>query len=151
MRNEAYSETHENKQCFTHRIKEKHVAVLMAGGGEDTGNQLLKALDRKAGRSHNGSSYRWAVAVAESGDLQLELQVIPLPLSQVTAKPQLLEDSAAVHVAKAWPITATYFNGSVGLRGPVPVLFAEQPEELRSRISRDPSTFMLHLNRAMKR
>jgi hypothetical protein len=144
MCNAAYSETHKNKECFTHRIKEKHVAVLMAGGGEDTGNQLLKALDRKAGRSHNGSSYRWAVAVAESGDLQLELQVIP-------AKPQLLEDSAAVHVAKAWPITATYFNGSVGLRGPVPVLFAEQPEELRSRISRDPSTFMLHLNRAMKR
>jgi hypothetical protein len=44
-----------------------------------------------------------------------------------------------------------YFNGSKGLRGPVPKLFAEQPEELRFKLSRDPDTFMLHLNKAMKR
>jgi hypothetical protein len=133
------------------RIKEKHIAVRMIGGGDDTGNQLLRELDKKAGRSHNGSSYRWAVAATDDGDVQLQLQVIPLPASAIAAKPQLAEDNAVVCVARAWPITLTVFNGALGLRGPVPTLFAEQPEELRSRLGRDPDTFLLHLNRAMKR
>ena len=123
----------------------------MIGGGEDTANQLLRQLDKKVGRSHNGSSYRWAVAAGGDGDVQLQLQVIPLPAATIAAKPQLLDDNVAVCVVRAWPITMAYFNGSKGLRGPVPRLFAEQPEELRSKIGRDPDTFMLHLNKVMKR
>jgi hypothetical protein len=123
----------------------------MIGGREDTRNQLLKELDKKTGRSHNGSSYRWAIAATSEGDIQLQLQVIPLPASVISSRPLLLEDSAAVCVVKTWPIAIASFNGAVGLRGPVPVLFTEQPEELRSKLSRDPATFKLHLNRAVRR
>jgi hypothetical protein len=84
---------------FKSRIKEKHIAVWMIGGGDDTGNQLLRELDKKAGRSHNGSSYRWAVAATDDGDVQLQLQVILLPVSAIASKPQLAEDNAAVCVA----------------------------------------------------
>jgi hypothetical protein len=43
------------------------------------------------------------------------------------------------------------FNGAKGLSSPAPVLFTEQPEELRSWLQKDPDSFMQQLNEVMAR
>jgi hypothetical protein len=89
------------------------------------------------------------VAASETG--QLQLQLIPLPAASVNAAPILQGDNVAVKVLQTWPIKMPVFDGIQGLNGPVPILFAEQPEELRSRLLRFPDHFMLQLNKFMKK
>jgi hypothetical protein len=58
------------------------------------------------------------------------------------ARQELVDDNEAVAVVKRWDLAATLFNRAAGLSGPLPVLFTEQPEELRSRLGRDPESSM---------
>jgi hypothetical protein len=87
------------------------------------------------------------VAVSAAGNLELQLQVLPVAL----ARQELVDDNTAVAVMKRWEIAAAMFNGAKGLSGPAPVLFTEQPEELRSRLKQDPDSFMPQLNEVMAR
>jgi hypothetical protein len=91
------------------------------------------------------------VAVTTAGNLELQLQVLPASVATIMARQELVDDSAAVVVVKRWDMAATLFNGAAGLNGPQPVLFTEQPEELRSRLRRDPDSFLPKLNEAMAR
>jgi hypothetical protein len=126
--------------------------VKLAGGGLDRRNTLLEQLDRESTPSMvNGGAYRWAIAATADHTLELQLQTIPLPAARLLASPQLLEDSAAAHIACTWPLKSPRFNGEVHLRGPVPILFTDQPEELRSLLAARPDPFLPYLNRAMKR
>jgi hypothetical protein len=126
--------------------------VKLAGGGTDTRQTLLEQLDRESTPSLvNGGAYRWAIAATAERTLQLQLQMIPLPAATIQAKPELMEDSAAAHIARTWPLVSPRFNGEVHLRGPVPILFTDQPEELRSLLTARPDPFLPHLNKAMKR
>jgi hypothetical protein len=78
--------------------------------------------------------------VKPDGFLQLELQGLPAPAVVVRAHPLLrMDDVAAVQLA-AW-------EG----RGPVPVIFAENQEEIRTAIDRDEQEFGQELNNFMKR
>jgi hypothetical protein len=126
--------------------------VKLAGGGLDRRNTLLEQLDRESTPSLvNGGAYRWAIAATADHTLELQLQTIPLPAARLLASPQLLEDSAAAHIACTWPLKSPRFDGEVHLRGPVPILFTDQPEELRSLLAARPDPFLPYLNRAMKR
>jgi hypothetical protein len=122
--------------------------VKLAGGGLDRRNTLLEQLDRESTPSLvNGGAYHWAIVATADHTLELQLQTIPLPAARLLASPQLLEDS----IACTWPLKSPRFDGEVHLRGPVPILFTDQPEELRSLLSARPDPFLPYLNKAMKR
>jgi hypothetical protein len=120
-------------------------------GGDDTRQALLKELKKEHAATNAGSSFRWAVAATAGGNLEFQLQVIPAPLAAIMARQELVDDNEAVAVVKRWDLAATLLNRAAGLSGPLPVLFTEQPEELRSRLGRDLDTFLPKLNEAMTR
>jgi hypothetical protein len=107
------------------------VAVHLAGGGPDSKGKFLKDLQK-------------------GGPGKLQLQAIPLPVAEVKARPLLMADNVAVHVAASWPIKGLTFDGQAGLKGPVPVLFTTAPGELGERLAVEPDNFKLHLNKAMR-
>ena len=136
---------------FFFSIAEKSIKVTLADGGDDTRKTLRRQLKKESTKTPNGASIRWAVAAASSGGIELQLQSLPLPASLVNAKPLLLQDNIAVNVVKSWPMVADVFDGLNGLSGPVPTLFGEEPEELRTVIEADHDSFFAELNKFMTR
>ena len=94
---------------------------------------------------------RWALHGNNDGSVQLQLQVIPLPATTVVAKPLHAADDAFVHIVQGWPVVMDYFDDRNSISGPVPSLFTEQPEELRSYIKDHPDDFHKQLNRFSSR
>ena len=123
--------------------------VTLASGGDDTRNILHKQLKKESTKTPNEAAFRWAVTVTDSGRLALQLQSLPLPVATIASKPLLLQDDVAVNVVQSWPISAELFDGENGLSGPVPVLFSDQPEELRTKISDNEDGFFAQLNKFM--
>jgi hypothetical protein len=132
-------------------IQEKLVAVKLVSGAPDERQALLKSLTKGEKDKVISSSYRWAVGATAEGDLQLQLQVIPLPAKVVKATSLLCEDNMAAAVPRAWPIAGPTFRGAGGLAGPIPILFSTEPEELGGVLYEDPDAFKKHLNGVMKR
>ena len=124
--------------------------VTLSDGGDDTRKALRKQLKKEStSRAQNGAALRWAVAVSASGGLELQLQSLPVPAALVNAKPVLLQDDIAVNIVKTWPMVTEMFDGLNGLSGPVPVIFGEEPEELRTNIETDHDSFYGELNKFM--
>ena len=133
-------------------IQDGSIVVNLSSGGEDTAGALRKQLAKESTkRDPNGAALRWAFAAGPNGGCDLQLQVLPLPANYVSSKPLLLMDNVAVIVAKAWPIQIAIRDGDCGLQGPVPVLYGEQPEQVRSALEDDPAHFAADLNRFMTR
>ena len=130
-------------------IAEKTIKVTLASGGDDTRNTMRKQLKKESTKTPNGAAFRWAVTVTDSGRLALQLQSLPLPVATIASKPLLLQDDVAVNAVQSWPISAKLFDGENGLSGPVPVLFSDQPEELRTKISDNEDGFFAQLNKFM--
>ena len=130
-------------------IAEKTIKVTLASGGYDTRNTLRKQLKKESTKTPNGAAFRWAVTVTDSSRLALQLQSLPLPVATIASKPLLLQDDVAVNAVQSWPISAKLFDGANGLSGPVPVLFSDQPEELRTKISDNEDGFFAQLNKFM--
>jgi hypothetical protein len=126
--------------------------VLRECGTKDSKGEFIKQLKKEAGKKlKNGAAFRWAVAAAKEGHLQLQLQTLPAPAATVNGKLLLQADDVPVNIWGRWPISADVFDGKNGLSGPVPVLFTPQPEELRSKISADQDEFYTELNAFMGR
>jgi hypothetical protein len=117
----------------------------------DEDNSFLKTLTKGGKNKIISSSYRWAVGATAEGDLQLQLQVIPLPAKEVKATPLLCEDNVAAAVPRAWPVDSPTFRGAGGLAGPILILFSTEPGELGGVLYEDPDGFKKHLNSVMKR
>ena len=110
-------------------IQDGSIVVNLSSGGEDTAGALRKQLAKESTkRDPNGAALCWAFAAGPNSGCDLQLQVLPLPANSVFSKLLLLMDNVAVIVAKAWPIQIAVWVGDCGLQGPVPVLYAEQPE-----------------------
>jgi hypothetical protein len=125
--------------------------VKLASGAPDERESLLKTLTKGEKNKIISSSYRWAVGATAGGDLQLQLQVIPLPAKEVKTTPLLCENNVAAAVPRAWPIGGPTFRGAGGLAGPIPILFSTEPGELGEALVDNPDTFKKHLNSVMKR
>jgi len=127
------------------------VTVELAGGGLDTERTFLKRLLKESRKTANGAAFRWAVAAAPNGFLELQLQTLPAPANVVSARPVLRQDNIAVVVAKVWQVFGEAFDGQGHLGGPIPTIFTEQPEELRAKLEEDPQKFLPEFNRIASR
>jgi hypothetical protein len=94
---------------------------------------------------------RWAVAVRPCGYLELQLQSLPAPKATVESKPILRLDNIAVVVHKSWPISCDFFEGEGPVSGPVPTIFTEDVEAMRTSLDEDQELFGTELNSFMKR
>ena len=124
---------------------------LTQGGSDDTGALRKQLKKESTRRDPNGAALRWAFAAGPCGMCELQLQSLPLPESSISSKPLLTMDDVAVVVLKVWPIRMAVWDGMRGLSGPAPILYAEQPEELRSLLSEEPMAFAAELNKFMLR
>ena len=133
-------------------IRENNILVELQGGGKDTECALRNQLAKEAKKKEpNGASFRWAVSALAQGGSELQLQVLPIPLAIVAAKPMLKADDVAVTVADSWPLSMMMWDGKDGLKGPVPIIYADQPEGVRSQINKDLDSFWVQLNKLMTR
>jgi hypothetical protein len=91
------------------------------------------------------------VGVKPDGFLQLELQGLPAPAAVVKARPLLRVDDITAVQLHTWDITVPWFEGEGPVRGPVPIIFADEPEDVRTATDRDEEDFGSELNTFMKR
>jgi hypothetical protein len=84
-------------------------------------------------------------------DDELQLQCLPAPAAVVNARPVLRMDDVVVTVLAAWPLCCEMFEGEGPVNGPVPLIFAEDPEAARTALDREKDEFGLDLNHFMKR
>jgi hypothetical protein len=77
--------------------------------------------------------------------------VLPAPAATVASKPLLRVDDIAVVVLAAWNITMSMFEGPGPVQGPVPVIFADDTEAVRSALDQEEASFGEELNLFMKR
>jgi len=126
--------------------------VAIASGGMDTDNSLRKQLAKESNKKEqNGGALRWAISATHNGACELQLQGLPVPLSVVSSKSLLKGDDIAVVVLATWPLAMEMWDGDDGLRGPVPIIYADQPEDIRSKISANLDGFWIQLNKLMTR
>jgi hypothetical protein len=91
------------------------------------------------------------VAVKPDGLLELQLQVLPSPAATVASKPLLRMDDVTAVVLAAWNLDVAFFEGEGPVRGPVPVIFADDTEAVRSALDQEEDSFGAELNLFMKR
>ncbi len=65
--------------------------------------------------------------------------------------PLLLEENVATVIIASWPLACVLFNGSGGVRGPVPVLCCDGADEARLSIMADSLGFAAELEKLMSR
>ena len=119
-------------------------------GEPDDGSVLRAALKKASAKVPVGSSYRWAVNTAPSGDFQLQMQTLPAPASIVEGSPILMGDNAATVIIRAWDLEAVVFDGE-RVRGPTPVFFTENIPLTRKALGENPDYILSWYSKAMKR
>jgi hypothetical protein len=89
--------------------------------------------------------------VQPDGQLDLQLQSLPAPAAILNSKPILrMDDINIVHLA-SWRIEIPMFDGNGAVAGPVPVIFCEDPERMRTVLDIEVDSFGGDLNAFMKR
>jgi hypothetical protein len=88
-------------------------------------------------KSAIGGSIRWAVAVADGGKLELQLQGLPLQANLLTRKPLKHADIATTMVLASHPLNADLFDGA-SHAGPVLVLFAAHKDMVLASLIANP-------------
>jgi hypothetical protein len=77
--------------------------------------------------------------------------VLPAPTATVASKPLLRVDDITVVVLAAWNISTSKFEAPGPVQGPVPIIFAEDTEAVRSALDQEEASFGEELNLFMKR
>jgi hypothetical protein len=120
--------------------------TVVSSGGDSTDltasflNLLQTTTHPKDGSSpeHQGAVLRWAVEVNKEEELTLRLQALPLAATAVAANPLLNLDSCPSRtLAEFWLRSVVEEQGG-GARGPLPILFARDPQLARRNIRTNP-------------
>ena len=72
----------------------------------------------------------------------MQVHTLPAPAATLNAKTNLTEDDIAVVIAATFPLDIFKWDGSHGVRGPVPLLFSEQPGEPGTVLELAPMRFI---------
>ena len=127
-------------------IDTEAIKVTKSDGTNDDNNIFRRHLRQENAKGAVGASLRWAVCASPNNSLELELQSLPMPEPFLSAKPILRADNIAVLTLQRWQLASPVFDGEL-LWGPIPILCAEQPEELRSVLEIDPQRHIPELNK----
>lgn len=65
----------------------------------------------------------------------------------VSSKPGLAADNIAVQTQGRWTITRDQFDIPSGLFGPIPVIFADRPDEVRKKLEANQDHIFRQLNK----
>jgi len=93
--------------------------------------------DPASKRANVGASIRWAIAANPSGDLVLELQLLPAP-AKLLGKQNLRQDNAVSVLLKAFKLRAEMFTGG-RMCGPVPLLFVPDRQAACAALQLEPA------------
>jgi hypothetical protein len=116
-------------------LRSNTITLLDAAGAPVDNTELLAQLSSSCPKKQAvGASLRWAVAVADGGKLELQLQGLPLPAKFLTAEPILKSDNIPTIRIGAWPLHADLFDGTTHA-GPVPTFFATDKAAALAAIS----------------
>ena len=127
-------------------IASDSILVKKSDGSDDNNNIFRRHLKQDNIKGAIGAAFRWAVCAAPNNSLELELQSLPIPEPFITSKPLLRADNIAIITVCRWQISSAVFDGEK-LWGPIPIIFTEQPEELRSILSIDPERHITEFNK----
>jgi hypothetical protein len=79
-----------------------------------------------------GLSWRWSL-VAIEGQLNLQLQALPVNGNHIRAGPAFQQDDLSVVRLASYPVEGNTFDGDLAA-GPVPIFFSNKPEETLKRL-----------------
>jgi hypothetical protein len=84
-----------------------------------------------------GAALRWAVQAKDNRNLRLILQALPATADRLRAEPRLsADDSRTMHI-EVLDVETEWMDGDDG-PGPVPVLFARDPPDIREILAKNP-------------
>lgn len=122
-------------------LRSNAVIVLDQGGAIVSAAPIIRYLEAHASNanveiSREGSSIRWAVAVNNEGNIQLELQCLPIQARYLT-KEALKRDNCVSVLLGTFPLNVDMFMGK-NPGGPVPIFFAEDRDRAHAQITANP-------------
>ena len=79
-----------------------------------------------------------------------QLQTLPAPVGVMEGSPILMGENVAVVNTFTWDVKAQGFT-EPELRGPIPIFFAEEPDEAAASLDRYPEALRGDYNKLMKR
>ncbi len=117
--------------------------LVFSPEGEDVLNTTFreKLAAEKLNHERLGASIRWAVQATHRGDMRLILQGLPAEARALRTEPRLVGDECAT-------IHLDVFEAEADLqteprsRGPVPVLFARDPNGVKEVLARHPDRLL---------
>ena len=119
-------------------MRQRIVLILDVKGDLVDGDALRSRMASDcAKKTAIGASIRWAVAVADGGKLELQLQGLPLPAKFLTSEVPYRGDNVHVIVLASIPLNADLFDGQTH-SGPVPLLFSSHKEETLASLLANP-------------
>ena len=119
-------------------MRQRTLLVLDAKGDiVEAGSLHSRMTSNCAKKAAVGASIRWAVAVADGGKLELQLQGLPLPAKFLNSEVPYRKDNVHVIILASIPLNADLFDG-VYHAGPVPLLFSSHKEETLASLLANP-------------
>jgi hypothetical protein len=112
--------------------------IVVTGGSEEPLNSSFRQT-WAAGKKkcpQLGAAIRWAVLATPRGDLKLNLQGLPGDAQVLRSEPYLSSDDTEAIQLDTFKTEVDWKDCAPG-RGPVPVLFARDPDGVRSALSRN--------------
>ncbi len=106
------------------------LAVLKAGSESHDEDGFLAALQNMEGHSHAGAAIRWAFNTHPDATFSLDLQGLPMSASIAHARPHLKAETAPTNLLCSFPVIMDLCGKEIPVAGPLPVLFAEHPDDV---------------------
>jgi hypothetical protein len=104
----------------------------------DVSQAARTILDRKAQENQGfGASSRWSIQAKNKTELSLVLQALPKPAGALRRDARLNNDRCGAVELARFPLE-TSFQTDGPCKGPIPVLFAKDPEATEAALSKEP-------------
>jgi hypothetical protein len=106
------------------------LAVTKAGSESHDEDGFLAALQNMEGHSHAGAAIRWAFNTHPDATFSLDLQGLPMSASTAHGRPHLKAETAPTNLLCSFPVIMDLCGKEIPVAGPLPVLFAEHPDDV---------------------
>jgi len=125
-------------QDFEDLLARGLISAYLPGQNDDKASDIRRIFDNvRAADKEFGASLRWAVQAKDKDGLQLVLQCLPKPANALKRDSRLsTDDCPAINLEST--TAKTTFNGGGSCKGPKPVLFARDPDQVQKLLHSHP-------------